>query len=496
MEAAHMPFSSWQAREMRNASPEQQQSVSALVEELTAIVGAAGMVGDEASAPFLVDWLEHYHGTAIAVVRPATTHEVSQVVACCAAHGVSIVPQGGNTGLCGGAIPNDDTTVVISLQRMNRIISVDPERFTMTVEAGVTVQAIQEAAVAANRMFGPDWGARGTAAIGGAIATNAGGVNVLQFGSIRENILGLEAVLADGRVFDGLRSLRKDSSGLDAKHLFIGTEGTLGIVTQAVVRLRPAMPEQQTAFAAIPDVSRLGELFALALRHGQGGLTAFELIPELGVATVCAKFPSVQRPLDSRSDWYAMIRLSGPEPVTDALTDLLADAVNEQLVVDAVIASSAEQEENLWMLRDELPPQRLFDTIDAGLKLDVAVPIDAVPAYYAEVTQTASSLLPGSMAYTFGHAGDGNLHLYLLPALDADNDAVEAFIAGRAGLNNAVNDITWRYGGTVSAEHGIGQYLRDELRGQKSAVELEVMRTIKDALDPAGLLNPGKVLPD
>ncbi|MEE9416206.1 MAG: FAD-binding oxidoreductase [Acidimicrobiales bacterium] len=466
------------------------------LEELFAIVGDVGLFRGDEMEPFLTDWLEHYHGTALAVVRPSTTEEVSAVVRCCARHGVSVVPQGGNTGLCGGAIPTETPSVVLSLRRMNTIESVDPERFSMTVQAGVTVEAIQDAASEAGRSFAPDWGARGSATIGGAISTNAGGINVLQSGPMRENILGLEVVLADGRVWNGLRALRKDSSGLDLKHLFIGTEGTLGVVTKAVVRLRPQLHHHQTAFAAIADIDRLLELLTIAQSHGQGSLTAFELVPELGVAAVCENFPSVQRPLATKAEWYALIRMSGSEPVTDRLTALLAKAEEQRLVVDAAIASTADQEANIWMLRDELPPQRLFPHGDAGLKLDVAVPIDVVPQYLAEVVRRAAEMIPGTLPYAFGHAGDGNLHLYLMPAIDAGPAEVANFTANREALEAEVNKITWRYGGTISAEHGIGQSLREKIAGQKSDVEFDLMRTVKHALDPDGLFNPGKLLPD
>lgn len=463
---------------------------------LRELVGDAGLVPSTDEENYLNDFYEHYQGEALAIVRPATTNEVAAVVRYCAEHDISIVPQGGNSGLCGGSIPNDSTSVVITMQRMSQVESVDADRYSMTVQAGVTIQTIQETAAQIGRMFGPDWGARGSAHIGGAISTNAGGINVLQFGSMRENIMGIEAVLADGRVWNGLRALRKDSSGLDLKHLFIGTEGTLGIVTRAVVKLRPAMPEQQTAFAALADVSRLSELSALAIRHGQGGLTAFELIPELGVATVCEQFDKVQRPLKAVADWYMMIRLSGATDITTRLTDLLTEAANGGLILDAAVATTAEQEENLWMLRDELPPQRLFPHGDSGLKLDVAVPIDVVPDYYKATVSAAAALFPDTVPYAFGHAGDGNLHLYFMADPEADQATADAFSALLPELTKALHHITWDFGGTVSAEHGIGQLLRTELAQQKSEVEIDLMRAVKNAIDPSGRLNPGKVLPD
>lgn len=468
---------------------------ASVIEELRTIVGNPGLVLAEDMAPFLLDWMERYRGDAVAVVRPADTEEVSKVISCCAEHGLAVVPQGGNTGLSGGSIPTAVPSVVLSLQRMNSIEAVDPDRFALTVQAGATIESIQEAARAVDRSFAPDWGARGTASIGGAISTNAGGINVLHSGSMRENILGLEVVLANGRIWNGLRSLRKDSSGVDLKQLFIGAEGTLGVVTRAVLRLQSHLAHQQTAFVALSDVDRLLELLALARRTG--GLTAFELIPELGIQAVCEKFPSIQRPLPAAiSDWYALIRMSGSEPVSDQLATLLGEATDLGLVVDAVVASTADQETNLWTLRDELPAHRLFPHGDIGIKFDVAVPIDLLPNYLAELTARCETATPAILPYSFGHAGDGNLHLYLMPGIDADEATVEAFAANRIELRTEVYELTWGYGGTISAEHGIGQSLRSEIVGQKSEVELDLMHRVKAALDPDSVFNPGKLLPD
>jgi FAD/FMN-containing dehydrogenase len=372
---------------------------------------------------------------------------------------------------------------------MRAIEEVNPDRFTITAQAGVTIGELQDAARAADRTFAPDWGARGTATIGGAVATNAGGMNVLRYGSIREQVLGLEVVLADGQVWDGLRALRKDNSGYDLKQLFIGSEGTLGIVTRAVVKLHPRRRAQRSAFVALSDIDRLSELHNLALATIPDGLTAFELVPELGVALVCGKYPNVTRPVEAISEWYVLVRVAGQEQVADQLIELLAAGAEAGLVIDAVVAETAAQDANLWTLRDELTPVRLLDGYI--LKYDLAVPIDRISELHRGVRQLVEAETPGAVAYAFGHVGDGNLHLSVWPGTAEP----ERFAARLGRLQAAIDTLTWDLGGTISAEHGIGQELVDRLAGQKSAVELDLMRRIKQVLDPDQRLNPGKLLP-
>ncbi len=388
------------------------------------MLGTAGWLEGEDTQGFLVDFRGDFRGDALGVARPASTDEVSSVVALCAEHGVAVLAQGGNSGLSGGSIPNvERPTVILSLTRMRTIEAVDADGFTVTADAGVTVQELQEAADAVDRLFAPDWGARGTATLGGAIATNGGGINVLRYGTTRAQVLGVEVVLADGRVWNGLRALPKDNSGYDLKQLFIASEGTLGIITRAVMRLHPKPAEHRTAFVALSDIERLNEWYALASRHRPGALSAFELIPELGVERVIERY-GVQRPLPDVGEWYVLLRYSGAEDVVDQLLSLLSEGADRGLIGDAVIAESSSQEENLWRLRDELPPPRIFDGY--LLKYDLAVPTSSIGAFHAEVLLLIESMVPGAMPYVFGHVGDGNLHLTVWPATSAAGSAGSA----------------------------------------------------------------------
>ena len=484
-----------------------------LVAGLRADLGPAGVLTGADAAPYLTGQRGLFAGEALAVVRPASVDETVLVVRACMSTGVAIVPQGGNTGMSGGAVPaaagrsdasappetagDDDSrgsqrpSIVLSMSRMNRVLSVDPDRWTVTTEAGATIEAVQQAAAAENRLFAPDWGARGTATVGGAIATDAGGNNVLRYGNTREQVLGLEAVLADGRVWDGLRALRKDSSGYDLKQLFIGAEGTLGVVTRAVLRLHAATPNSQSALAAISGLDRLTPLLELASARCGGDVTAFELVPDVGIERVCEKF-ALTRPLDTRAEFYVLVRLASAEPVSERLGAFLAEAAELGWVTDAAVAVTDEQESRLWTIRDELPPSGLWPLQVHAVKMDTAVPIDRFGAYHDEVRRLAAELAPGALAYGFGHAGDGNLHMYVLPTSD---DQVESFLAVRDELQERIDEATFALGGTLSAEHGIGQLLRDRVQRQKPAVEWDLMRAIKHALDPQGIMNPGKTLP-
>jgi len=427
------------------------------------------------------------------VARPASTEEVAATVAACAAAGVAIVARGGDTGLSGGTdLPADRPSIILSLDRMTEIISIDPDRFTITAQAGVTIEALQETATAAGRKFAPDWGARGTATIGGAIATDAGGNNVVRYGNLRDNVMGLEVVLADGRVWDGRRALRKDSSGYDLKHLFIGAEGTLGIVTSAVLKLVPATPHTQSALAAITGLDALMALYSLAQDHAPGILTAFELMPDVAIERVRARY-DLAHPIGTRAQYYLLTTLASAEPVTDMLASFLEAAVAEGLATDAVVAATAEQEAALWMLRDEIPPPRAYPEHQPfGLKLDTAVPIDRTGEFIGRVSDLAADLTPNALCYGFGHVGDGNIHMMILPTDDAD---VADFLDRKPGLQTAIDSLVFELGGTLSAEHGLGTLLRDRVEPQKPAIEWELMRAVKATLDPDDIFNPGKTLP-
>ena len=458
------------------------------VADLHSGLGPAGVLTGSDAAPFLTGQRGLFTGEALAVVRPASVEETSLVVRACAAHGVAIVPQGGNTGMSGGAVPTATgasmPTIVLSMSRMNRIVSVDPDRWTITAEAGATIEAVQQAAAAANRLFAPDWGARGTATVGG-------GNNVLRYGTMRDQVLGLAAVLADGQVWDGLRALRKDSSGYDLKHLFIGAEGTLGVVTGAVLRLHPATPHTQSALAAISGLGSLMRMLELASARCGSDVTAFELVPDVGLARVCEKL-GLSRPLQTRAEFYVLLRLASADPVSERLGAFLAEASERGWVTDAAVAVTEEHTERLWTIRDELSPMFLWAQHEHGLKFDNAVAIDRLGPYHDEVRRIAAELAPGALTYGFGHVGDGNIHLYVLPTSD---EGVEPFLAVRDRLQERIDEATFRFGGTLSAEHGIGQLLRDRVQGQKPAVEWSLMRAVKDALDPQGIMNTHKTLP-
>ncbi|WP_040496502.1 FAD-binding oxidoreductase [Ilumatobacter nonamiensis] len=461
-----------------------------LVSELAALLGPEGWLPPDDIADRLVDFRGVFTGSALGLARPASTDEVSVVVRTCAAYGASVVTQGGNTGLSGGAIPvGDRPTVLLTPSRMNAIEEVNTARSTITAQAGVTIQALQEAAASADRLFAPDWGARGTATLGGGIATNAGGINVLRYGSMREQVLGLEVVLADGRVWDGLRALPKDNSGFDLKQLFIASEGTIGIVTRAVLRLHPLPSAHRTAFVALRSLGDLDALFALARARPPGALSAFELIPETGVRQVVDRFDIV-RPMSTVADWYVLLRFSGEPGVGDALIDLLATASDDGLIVDGVVADSTPHEDNLWLLRDELTATRSFGGF--GVKYDLAIPPDRIERFLTLASAAVAEILADALSYAFGHVGDGNIHFTVLRP-DGDDRDLERVAPD---ITAAIDRIVWDLGGTISAEHGLGRELRSRIVGQKPEIEFELMRTIKAALDPDDRLNPDVMLPD
>ena len=468
--------------------PEVSLPEARLVDDLRSILGPRGWL-DPVDAPQLtVDYRGEFSGTPLLVARPDSVEVVQAVVRACASAGVAIVSQGGHTSLSGGSVPTEGRqSILLSTTRMNRIVSVDPARFTITAEAGCTIEQVQQAAAAVDLQLGMDWGARGTATVGGAVSTNAGGLNVLRYGPTRDSVLGLEAVLANGEVFDGLRALRKDNSGYDLKHLFIGGEGSLGVVTRVVLRLHPRQDHHRTMFAALSELEAVHELFAMACARDQAGLTAFELVPETGVAGTIETF-GVVRPLSTVAEWYLLARFSGTIPVDAASEGFLSDAVDVGLVVDATVAVTAAQEENLWLMRDELPPETLFDA--KGAKFDAAVPIDRVAEFQRAAEAVTAELCGGdAVVYSFGHLGDGNLHLYVVPALQRGS-RMDPGLASE--VTGAIDELLWSMGGTVSAEHGVGQDLLDRVGRQKSPVELDMMRRVKAALDPDDLFNPGR----
>lgn len=463
--------------------------LSALAEAL----GAGSVLRGVDAASFSVDGRGNSIGDDPIVVRPADVAGVAETVRRCRAEGVAVIAQGGNTGMSHGTmLPSDRPCILLSLSRLDQILSVDPDRWTMTVQAGVTIEAAHHAAAAVGRRFAPDWGARGTATVGGAIATDAGGNNVVRYGNMRDNVLGIEAVLADGSVWDGRRALRKDSSGYDLKQLLIGSEGTLGVVTSAVVKLVPATGYQQSALLAIPDLEVLSRLFELALTSAAGTLSAFELLPDVVIDRVVDVFGH-HKPLAAGTEYYVLMSLAADEPVEARLTAILDAATSRGLAVDAVVAGTPEQESNLWAIRDHASPTACFVGYQHhGLKLDTAVPLDRVADFVGAVQVAAAEIAPMALCYGFGHVGDGNIHMMILPV---DDESVDPWREVRPALTHRIDELVFAMDGTLSAEHGIGLLLQDRIGPQKSDVEWELMRRIKAVFDPDGILNPGKMLP-
>jgi FAD/FMN-containing dehydrogenase len=445
---------------------------------LSEIVGKSNVLtSPEDTKAYFTDWRRQYSASAECVVRPGTTAEVSRVVALCAREGVAIVPQGGNTGLVGGSVPTGTRReIVLALARMNRIRGVDALNDAITVEAGCVLAAVQRAAEDAGRLFPLSLAAEGSCQIGGNLSTNAGGVNVLRYGNAREQVLGLEVVLPDGRVWDGLRALRKDNTGYDLKQLFLGAEGTLGVITAAVLRLYPLPTARATAWIAVASPREAVELLA-ELRGRLGDrLSAFELISRTCLEAVITHVPNSRDPLPKAHPWYVLAEFGDSGP-TEALRTHIAEALSE---CDAVLAQSEEQSRQLWRIRESIPEAQF-----TNVKHDISVAVSRTPELIERAGRALQAAFPGALAYVFGHVGDGNLHYNIGP---------EALVARREAVNRVVYATVDALGGSISAEHGLGQLKRDAIRAHKQPVELELMRALKQTLDPAGLMNPGKVI--
>jgi FAD/FMN-containing dehydrogenase len=411
----------------------------------------------------------------------------------CAEAGVPIVPQGGNTGLVAGSIPFEaGEEAILSLSRMNRVRALDADNFAITVEAGCILSQVQQAAAEADRLFPLSLGAEGSCQIGGNLATNAGGVQVLRYGSMRDLTLGLEVVLPDGQVWDGLRALRKDNTGYDLKHLFVGAEGTLGVITAAVLKLFARPREVVTAFCAVPDPQAAVRLLGLARGATGEAVTSFELIPRIGLDMAFRRVEGCTDPLGEPSPWYVLVELYGGQEdgqLGSALEGLLAEAFEADLVADAAIAQNAQQAADFWRLREAIVEAQLHE--GGSIKHDVSVPVSAVPDFVARASEAVEALVPGIRPVPFGHVGDGNVHFNLSQPEGADT---EAFLARWDEVAAAVHDIVAEMGGSISAEHGLGRMKVDEAARLKPAVEIAMMRTLKRAFDPHGLMNPGKLV--
>lgn len=464
------------------------------LERIKAAVGPKGWSADANEIdPLVHDQRGLYVGRTVLLVKPASTAEVSEVVTICAGAGIAVVPQGGNTGLVGGGVPFEHGgEVLLSMGRMNRVRAADPANYTMTVEAGCVLADIQTAAEEIDRLFPLSLGAEGSCQIGGNISTNAGGVAVLHYGNMRELVLGIEAVLPDGRVWDGLRALRKDNTGYDLKQLFIGGEGTLGVITAAVLKLFPRPRDQQTAFVAIRDLDAAIELLAAARNASGDAVTSMELIPRLSLDFACRHIAGVTDPLSEPYENYLLVEFSGARPdggMAENMTAFLEGAFNDGLVLDAAVAQSEAQRTGLWRIREAIVEAQKFE--GGSIKHDIAVPVDKSPEFIRRAVAAVGEAMPGIRPLPFGHIGDGNIHLNLSQPPDMDKGV---FLARWEEMNRIVHDIVADLDGSISAEHGIGRLKREEITRYKSALELEMMRSVKAALDPKGIMNPGKLV--
>jgi D-lactate dehydrogenase (cytochrome) len=465
-----------------------------IIARLKQIVGPRGFIDDPAEiAPYLVEQRNLYHGATPLVLRPAKTEEVAAIVKACAAAHVPVVPQGGNTGLCGGGVPPEDgRAVVVALGRMNRVRNIDPVDFTITVEAGCILADLQKAAESADRLFPLSLGAEGSCQIGGNLSTNAGGIGVLHYGNTRDLCLGLEVVLPDGQVWNGLRGLRKDNTGYALKHLFIGAEGTLGIVTAATMKLFPRPREIETAFLGLHKVEDAMALFARAREASGDQLTAFELIPRIGLDIAIEHVPGIADPLARAFPWYVLTEVSSSREaggLRDALERFLGETMESGLVADGAIAASTAQARAFWRIREGLVEAQIPE--GGGIKHDVSVPVSQVANFILRASAAVTATLPGIRPVAFGHVGDGNVHFNLLEPVGADRTQ---FLGRWEEFNRIVHDIVADMDGSISAEHGIGRLKVEELAHYRAALELALMRRIKHAIDPDGTMNPGKVL--
>ena len=453
-----------------------------LLEQLKSIVGPKGWTTDPSELESrVIDWRGTAHGATPAVISPASTEEVAAVVRACGSAGVAIVPQGGNTSLCAGAVPDDSgEQIVLSLSRMNRIRNIDAANFSMEVEAGCILENIQRAAAKADRFFGLSLGAEGSCQIGGNLATNAGGINVVRYGTARAQVLGLEAVLADGSIVSGLRSLRKDTAGYDLKQLFIGSEGTLGIITAATLKLYPSPGEISTALIAIDSSGDAVKLLAILRAELSDTIEAFELVSAFVFGLVTQHIPELTLPFDDVAPWYVLM---DAEIDAERLENALSRAADAAILIDAVITKNTAEAQKLWRMRHSIAEaERSFGQ---ALKHDIAVPVSRMEEFLNRGDQLLADVAPGAQLIAFGHVGDGNLHY---------NVALPQGFGDGAMVTTAIYDLVAELGGSFSAEHGIGRVKRQYLPIYRSEAELNLMRTLKKALDPSNILNPGKVI--
>ena len=467
------------------------------IDALIDVVGSAAcLTTPDDVAPYAVDWRGAYKGTPVAVVKPSSTAQVAEVVRRATGEGRSIGPAGGRTSLGGGTVPaaNGPASIVLSLERLNRIRSIDARDFSLVAEAGCVVQTIQQAAAEAGRLFPIQWGAQGTAQIGGMLSTNAGGIRTLRWGNARELVLGLEVVLPDGRVLDDLRRVRKDNSGYALRHLFIGGEGTLGIITAAALRLQPPIKRMETAFVAVPSPDAALALYARFMESG-ADLIAFELSARYCMETAARHGVGLRMPLPLDSPWFVMVEIAAAHPsmpLREMMEGTLAEAIEAGEATDASLAESEAQRLGIWKIREDYPECARIE--GPAINTDTAVPVSAVPRFLETAIREVGARWPQGRIAAIGHAGDGNIH-FGLHAPSGWSKGRPAWVEATDGFETLVNAIAVSLGGSFSAEHGIGQSKRHAMVAHKDPVALDVMRQVKSALDPDGRMNPGKVLP-
>ena len=466
---------------------------AALLAELSAIVGPGHALSDPADqAPYLTEWRGRYRGRAALVLRPGSVASVSAILRACNAARVGVVPQAGNTGLVGGQIPHETgTEIVLSVARLNKVRSLDAAANAITVEAGMTLSAVQSAAQEAGFIFPLSMASEGSCCIGGNLATNAGGVAVLAYGSARAQALGLEAVLADGRIWNGLSSLRKDNTGYDLKNLLIGSEGTLGIITAATLKLHPRPKDVATALVALANLEAVAAFFKLTQSEAGPGLTAFEFMSQRALEFSVKHGHGTRTPFAAAPQWSVLIEISSHDPgrARSVIDDVLTNAAEQNKIADAAVAASLSQAKDLWRLREGISAAQKPE--GGSIKHDISVPVSAMTVFILRANALVESLCPGARPVPFGHFGDGNVHYNISQPVGADPGA---FLARWDEISGAVHALVIEMGGSISAEHGIGRMKRHELALMKSPVDLDLMRAIKAALDPHGILNPGKVL--
>ena len=458
------------------------------------ILGPDGVLTEAVDIePYLIDHRKLYRGHALAVTQPRSVEQVARILKFCNDHRIGVVPHGGNTGYCGGATPDESgDQIVVSLRRMNRVRGVDPLNYSLVAEAGCILADVQRAADDAERFFPLSLGSEGTCQIGGNLATNAGGLSVLRYGMMRDLVLGLEVVLADGRVLSSLSALRKDNTGYDIKALFIGAEGTLGIITAASLKLFPKIRSSATAFAAVPEVRAAIDLLARLKETSGDRVSSFELIPRIGIDLTTQHIPGITDPLEKPYPWYVLCELTSAraaDPLDAVMEEALGSALEDGLVLDAVLARNERERAALWKIREAIPEAQRVD--GASLKHDISVTINALPDFVERASTWVTEHVPDGRLVVYGHVGDGNLHFNLSQAPGSDGTA---FLAREPVIRRAIHDFVREFGGSFSAEHGIGRLKVHELERYASPVELDLMRAVKQALDPHGILNPGKVL--